>query len=120
MNTDGPGRRRSGQGRSPRSASEPRRVGASLSDAASAIGADGALELAALGGQWAALVGGEVAAHSWPVSLKNGELTLGTDHHAWASELRFLSGDLLARLRAGGFEVGSLAVQVSPWEGRGW
>jgi predicted nucleic acid-binding Zn ribbon protein len=78
------------------------------------------MELAALGRQWAALVGDTVAAHSWPVSLKNGALTLGTDHHAWASELRLLSGDLLARLRAGGLDVRSLAVQVSPWEGRGW
>ena len=91
-----------------------------MSDAASIIGADGAMELAALGSQWAVLVGDTVAAHSWPVSLKNGALVLGTDHHAWASELRLLSGDLLARLRAGGLDVRSLAVQVSPWEGRGW
>jgi predicted nucleic acid-binding Zn ribbon protein len=78
------------------------------------------MELAALGRQWPGLVGDEVAAHSWPVSLKNGALTLGTDHHAWASELRLLAGDLLASLRAAGFDIGSLAVQVSPWEGRDW
>ncbi|MGO9661582.1 MAG: DUF721 domain-containing protein [Acidimicrobiales bacterium] len=120
MNTEGPGRRRLGPGLSTRSASEPKRVGASLSDVASIIGADGAVELAALARQWAGLVGNTVAAHSWPVSLKNGALTLGTDHHAWASELRLLSGDLLARLRDDGLDVRSLAVQVSPWGGRGW
>jgi predicted nucleic acid-binding Zn ribbon protein len=78
------------------------------------------MELATLGRQWARLVGDEVAAHSWPASWKNGALTLATDHHAWASELRLLSGDLLARLRDAGFDVSSLMVQVSPWEGRGW
>ncbi len=84
------------------------------------IGADGAFELAALGRQWAGLVGDDVAAHSWPLSLRNGVLTLGTDHHAWASQLRLLSGELLVRLRPTGFAIGSVAVQVSPWEGRGW
>ncbi len=47
-------------------------------------------------------------------------LALGTDHHAWASELRLLSGDLVARLRAADIDIASLTVQVSPWEGRGW
>jgi len=91
-----------------------------LSAAASVIGAEGAMELATLGRQWAGLVGAEVAGHSWPASLKSGALTLGTDHHAWASQLRLLSGDLLGRLRDAGFDVISLTVQVSPWEGRGW
>ncbi len=95
-------------------------MGASLNDVASMIGADGAVELAALGRQWAGLVGEEVAAHSWPVSLRNGVLTLSTDHHAWASELRLLSGELLARLRPAGFVIASVAVQVGPSEGRGW
>ena len=84
------------------------------------MGADGAVELAALGRRWAAIVGEEVAAHSWPVSLDHRALALATDHHAWASELRFLSADLVARLRSAGFDVASLTVQVSPREGRGW
>jgi predicted nucleic acid-binding Zn ribbon protein len=95
-------------------------VGAWLGEVASVIGAEGAVELAALGRQWAGLVGDEVAAHSWPVSLRNGVLTLGTDHHAWASELRLLSGELLARLRPAGFAIESVSVQVGPSEGRGW
>jgi predicted nucleic acid-binding Zn ribbon protein len=78
------------------------------------------VEVAALGRRWADLVGEDVAAHAWPVSLKSGTLVLGTDHHAWASELRLLSADLVARLRAAGFEIAAMTVQVSPWEGRGW
>ena len=120
MTTGGPGRRRPGGGQPARGAGEPKRVGASLRDVASIIGADGAVELAALGRQWASLVGEEVAAHSWPVSLRDGALTLGTDHHAWASQLRLLSGDILARLRPAGFAIVSVAVQVGQSEGRGW
>jgi predicted nucleic acid-binding Zn ribbon protein len=84
------------------------------------MGADGAMELAALGRQWPVLVGDEVAAHSWPATLKHGALVLATDHHAWASQLRLLSADIMGRARAAGFDVTSLTVQVSPWEGRGW
>lgn len=120
VDTEGRGRRQPTLGRRARTASEPKRVSASLAGAASIMGADGALELADLAGRWALLVGDNVAAHSWPMSLKSGALALGTDHHAWASELRLLSGDIAARLRAGGFNIASLTVQVSPWEGRGW
>jgi predicted nucleic acid-binding Zn ribbon protein len=120
VDNEGRGRRQPTPGRSARSAGEPKRVSASLAGAASVMGADGALELADLARRWATLVGDDVAAHSWPVSLKSGALALGTDHHAWASELRLLSGDLVARLRASGFDIASLTVQVSPWEGRGW
>ncbi len=120
MDSEGKARRQPVQGHSARSAGEPKKVSASLPTAASMMGADGALVLAELGHRWAALVGDDVAAHSWPVSLRNRALALGTDHHAWASELRLLSGDLVARLRVAGFDIASLTVQVSPWEGRGW
>ena len=120
VDIEGRGRRQPTPGRSARSAGEPKRVSASLAGAASVMGADGALELADLARRWATLVGDDVAAHSWPVSLRNGVLTLGTDHHAWASELRLLSGELLARLRPAGFAIESVSVQVGPSEGRGW
>ena len=102
VESEGRGRRQPTQGRRARSAGEPKKVSASLASAASIMGADGALELAELARRWAALVGDDVAAHSWPVSLKNGALAL------------------VARLRAADIDIASLTVQVSPWEGRGW
>lgn len=120
MTIDGPGGRRPRPAPPGSRAGGPRKLVTSLSDAAARIGAEGAFELAALGRQWAGIVGDDVAAHAWPLSLRNGALTLGTDHHAWASQLRLLSGDLMARVRLAGFVVGSVAVQVSPGEGRGW
>lgn len=50
---------------------------------------------------WAALVGEEVAEHAQPVALKDGELTVRASSTAWATQLRMLQGQLLAKLAAG-------------------
>jgi predicted nucleic acid-binding Zn ribbon protein len=58
-------------------------------------------EPAAVGGiihGWADLVGPRIAAHCEPVSFADGVLTVQTDSTAWATELRNLSTQLLARL----------------------
>ena len=51
--------------------------------------------------RWAALVGAEVAEHAQPVSLKDGELTVAASSTAWATQLRLLQRQLLARITAG-------------------
>lgn len=51
--------------------------------------------------RWAQLVGGEVAEHAQPVSLKDGELTVAASSTAWATQLRLLQRQLLARITAG-------------------
>lgn len=99
---------------------EPRRVTASLRDAARSLGAEGAVELAAVRARWEKVAGPQVAAHAWPQSLRQGLLVVATDHHAWASELRSLAGQLLKRLQAEGFAVDSLTVSVSHRERPGW
>lgn len=52
-------------------------------------------------GRWAELVGSEVAKHATPVSLRDGELTVQAESTAWATQLRLLQRDLLARIAAG-------------------
>nr|WP_239154265.1 DciA family protein [Amycolatopsis sp. FDAARGOS 1241] len=52
-------------------------------------------------GQWARLVGEDVAEHAQPVSLKDGELTVRASSTAWATQLRLLQGKLLAKIAAG-------------------
>ncbi|WP_425548675.1 DciA family protein [Amycolatopsis ultiminotia] len=52
-------------------------------------------------GQWARLVGEEVAEHAQPVALKDGELTVRASSTAWATQLRLLQGKLLAKIAAG-------------------
>lgn len=52
-------------------------------------------------GEWAQLVGAEVAEHAQPVALKNGELTVQADSTAWATQLRLLQGQLINKIAAG-------------------
>lgn len=52
-------------------------------------------------GEWARLVGDEVAEHARPVALKDGELTVQASSTAWATQLRLLQGQLLTKIAAG-------------------
>lgn len=51
-------------------------------------------------GRWADIVGGHIAAHCTPVEFNDGVLTVRTDSAAWATELRMLAPQLLAKLNA--------------------
>jgi hypothetical protein len=48
----------------------------------------------------ATLVGPEIAGRCKPVSLRDGELRLAAESTAWATQLRLLSGTVLAKLVA--------------------
>lgn len=52
-------------------------------------------------GKWEVLVGADVAEHATPVSLKDGELVVAASSTAWATQLRTLQRQLLARIAAG-------------------
>ncbi|MCD2193136.1 DciA family protein [Actinomycetospora endophytica] len=52
-------------------------------------------------GRWAELVGPEVAEHATPTALRDGELTVQADSTAWATQLRLLQRQLLAKIAAG-------------------
>jgi len=52
-------------------------------------------------GQWAKLVGEDVAEHAKPVTLKDGELTVQASSTAWATQLRLLQGKLIAKIAKG-------------------
>ena len=51
--------------------------------------------------RWSALVGPDVAEHTVPISLTDGELTVAADSTAWATQLRLLQRQLLAKIAAG-------------------
>jgi predicted nucleic acid-binding Zn ribbon protein len=52
-------------------------------------------------GRWAKLVGEDVAEHARPIALSDGELTVQAASTAWATQLRLLQRQLLARIAAG-------------------
>jgi predicted nucleic acid-binding Zn ribbon protein len=51
-------------------------------------------------GRWAQIVGPELAAHTVPDGLADGELTISADSTAWATQVRLLAGQLVRRLNA--------------------
>lgn len=63
-------------------------------------------------GRWGQIVGPDLASHTSPVALREGELTVAADSTAWATQLRLLAAQLVHRLNA---ELGAgtvLRVQV--------
>ena len=58
-------------------------------------------------GRCAEIVGPDLAAHTTPESLSDGELTIAADSTAWATQVRLLAGQLVLRLNR---ELGDGAV----------
>lgn len=55
-------------------------------------------------GRWAEIVGPDVAQHAAPVSFAEGVLTVRAESTAWATQLRWLTSTLIARMNE---EVGA-------------
>jgi predicted nucleic acid-binding Zn ribbon protein len=56
------------------------------------------LDAAGLSPRWASIVGGEIAAHCRPDRLADGVLSCVAESTAWATALRLMSGQLIARI----------------------
>jgi predicted nucleic acid-binding Zn ribbon protein len=102
---------------------DPVPVAASLDRVTRALGVPRARLLTAVFSRWEQLVGPDIAAHARPRSLRQGTLLVLVDHPAWATQLRFLASDLLARiqLEADAPEITEIHIGVAgdqPGEGR--
>lgn len=100
-------RRRRGQAGSPGGYSgarpdsrDPVTIGAIVGQSIADLGWSAPLAEARLLGQWASVVGPEVAARCQPVSLRDGELRISAESTAWATQLRLLAPQLLKRICA--------------------
>jgi predicted nucleic acid-binding Zn ribbon protein len=51
-------------------------------------------------GRWTAVVGEQIAAHATPSSLNDGVLTVSAESTAWATQLRMVQAQLLAKIAA--------------------
>ena len=100
----------------PDPASGPRRIGESLDRVTRAIGGPDASVMAAIFGRWKEIAGSAVAAHSRPLSLSGGTLTIGVDQPGWATQLTYLEADLRRRIDevAGPGAVLRVRVTVRP------
>ncbi|WP_432982639.1 DUF721 domain-containing protein [Dactylosporangium sp. CA-233914] len=59
-------------------------------------------------GEWDKVVGADIAAHSRPLKLEDGELTIEAESTAWATQLRMLAARMLAGIAR---EVGHNVVK---------
>ncbi len=65
-------------------------------------------------GTWDEAVGEVIARHARPVRIDRGVLTVEVDEPGWATQLRFLEGEIRGRLQAvGGTVVDRLEVRVA-------
>jgi predicted nucleic acid-binding Zn ribbon protein len=51
-------------------------------------------------GRWRAVVGEQIAAHAAPTSLNDGVLTVSAESTAWATQLRMVQSQLIAKIAA--------------------
>jgi len=89
-----------------------------LSEALAAVGAELGLPAgnahADLEARWTDVVGGDVAAHAYLVSVRDGVITIAVDSPIWATGLRYLETALVERAAAivGPGVVTSVRVRV--------
>lgn len=85
----------SGPGPDPR---DPQPFGAVLAKLVKTRGWEKPTAEATVFGDWAKVVGADVAAHCRPVKLEGGELTIEAESTAWATQLRLLAAKLLTQI----------------------
>ena len=96
----------------------PRPVGESLDRLARSLSGVGAQPLASVFTEWPRVVGDTLAAHCRPLALDGTRLVIAVDEAAWATQVRYLERELIARLAevVGGAPVASIEVRVAPSE----
>ena len=94
---------------------EPRRLGESLERLVKSFGAPSVSALEQIFGHWDDVVGVEVARHSRPVKLEGEKLTVEVNDGAWASQLRWMTAEVLEALdrQVGEGTVTALTVRVA-------
>lgn len=89
---------------------DPHGIGDVLGRLTSSLGWDSPIARAELVAEWAEIVGAETAAHSEPVGIEDGVLTIRCDSTAWAQQLRLMKATITTRIaeRHPAADVGSI------------
>ncbi|MEO3822920.1 DciA family protein [Actinomadura sp. B10D3] len=98
-----PGQKRKGGGRvvrvrEPGRGGDPKPFGSAIRDLLASRGWEQRAAVGGVFGNWAAIVGAELAEHTRPDRFEDGELTIAADSTTWATQLRLLSSTLVRRL----------------------
>ncbi|MDQ4148529.1 MAG: DUF721 domain-containing protein [Actinomycetota bacterium] len=88
-------------------------IGPTLAGLAEGWGLEKPVETGRLFARWEAMVGSDIASRCKPTSLQGGVLKVRTGSPAWASELKYLEGQIVARLNK---ELGQdIVKRIKPW-----
>ncbi len=105
------GRRRSWSGPGP-DVRDPQPLGRVTRDLAEKRGWSARVAEGTVLGQWSSVVGHQVADHATPTALSEGVLSVAAESTAWATQLRMIQAQLLAKIAAavGNGVVNSLKI----------
>ena len=79
---------------------DPQTFAAATQDLARTRGWSGRVAEGAVLGQWQTVVGEQIAAHATPTVLREGVLSVSAESTAWATQLRMVQAQLLAKIAA--------------------
>lgn len=79
---------------------DPQTFAAATRDLAKNLGWSKRVSEGAVFGQWTTVVGEQIAEHATPVSLRDGILSVSAESTAWATQLRMVQSQLLAKIAA--------------------
>lgn len=94
---------------------DPKPLSDALERLVRSFGAPSVSALDGIFGNWETVVGTEVASHSRPVKLEGDQLTVAVDDGVWASQLRWMTTEVIDALNreVGEGTVTRLTVRVS-------
>jgi predicted nucleic acid-binding Zn ribbon protein len=94
-----PGKRRSWSGPGP-DVRDPQPLGRLARDLAKKRGWSGHVAEGTVLGHWTSVVGHQIADHATPTALNDGVLSVTAESTAWATQLRMIQAQLLAKIAA--------------------
>jgi predicted nucleic acid-binding Zn ribbon protein len=84
--------------RDPGRGGDPKAFGSAIRELMAARGWEQRAAVGGVFGNWAGIVGPELAEHTRPEKFEDGELTVVADSTTWATQLRLLASTLVRRL----------------------
>ncbi|CCQ14185.1 putative uncharacterized protein [Rhodococcus sp. AW25M09] len=94
------GRRRRGWSGAGPDDRDPQAFGALANSIASKRGWSAKVSEGAVLGRWSSVVGEDISAHAEPTGLKDGVLSISAESTAWATQLRLMQSQILAKIAA--------------------
>lgn len=79
---------------------DPQTLGSATRDLAQSRGWSAQVAEGTVLGQWRTVVGDDIAAHAIPTRLSDGVLSVSAESTAWATQLRLVQAQLLAKIAA--------------------